>query len=673
MSYLGEYHNILKLIDFTLLESHLTAFSIERKLIAVAKESTLFIYSATTKKQLYSIKSYDGVIEKVYFIPNAEDILVVTSNQRVMVYNYKDAHLQARIFSSVQKYKTELPIKITAIAFDKHLVAISTSDGLVTIINLNTHNIYKQIKSTNAPIVALCFSDKGEIIIADSHKDIFVHELSGVKKEKRIYTNLIGIKQLLHITNSDFVIVNLQQDNTLALLDLKSNKIVLNNYLSFKSPISYLEITQEQNLLVMLDTHETLHIKIHNQDELESLIIHNMLTQAYKLASQNPLLQESEEYKKLEKLYSIRYLNAVNALQNEDTQKAHQIVDNCFAIKSKEEELGQLFRAYEHYNNFKHLCAEKKFAPAYALSEKFSPLKYSKEYKDMEAAFKKAYMSAQKHILLSQPTKAKELLTPYLNIMSKQDSINLILKDNRDFLNFLEALKQKNHTKIEQLLSLHPKFSKMPPYQEYQAFLNATVAEIHSAINAAEFESAKEKISLLKGAKLVFEALEKIKNRVEAAEELHKKYDANNFKECYELLDTKPELLQSLLLSKRLEKHWAKLMIKCEKYALYGNAKGIKSTLKELLVTKTRAKRVGQLLRVSFVVQIDELLKEQKFQNAENFIYSYIDIFGTDKEFKQVMKKYEKSSLKKLAINSQTDTNIPRDNWLNNKLITLLH
>lgn len=669
MNYLSEYHAILKLIDFTLLESHLTAFSIEHKLIAIAKDSALFIYSATTKKQLYSIKSHDGEIQKVYFIPSTEDILVVASNQRVMVYNYKDARLQARIFSSIQRYKTELKTKVTAIAFNKHLVAIGTSDGLVTIINLNSYNLYKQIKSTHAPIVALCFTDKSEIIMADSHKDIFVHELSGMLKEKSIYTNLIGIKQLLHIANSDFVIVNPKQDNTLALLDLKSNKIVLNDYLSFTNSISYLEITQDQNLLVMLDTRETLHIKIHNQDELKSLILHNMLIEAYDLVSKNPFLEASQEYKKLEKLYKIRYLNAINALQKKEPKKAHQILDNFFSIKSKEEELKQLFKAYEQYNKFQNLCAEKKFAPAYALSEKFPPLQYSKEYKNMEAAFKKAYTSAQKYILQLQPRKAKELLTPYLTIMSKRDSINLVLKDNRDFLNFLEALKQKNHKRIEQLILLHPKFSKMPPYQKYLDFLNITVTEVHSAIDSAEFESVKEKLSLLEGAKLMAKALNTIKKRVDAAVELHKKYEANNFKECYELLDTEPEFLQSLQLSKKLEKHWARLMIKCEKYALYGNAKGIKSTLKRLLITKTRAKRVGQLLRVSFIVQIDTLLIETKFKKAENFIYSYIDIFGVDKEFKQIMRKYERNSLKKLAIHSQIDVNIPRDDWLNNKLI----
>lgn len=669
MSYLGEYHKILKLIDFTLLASNLTAFSIEQKLIAVAKESTLFIYSATTKKQLYSLKSHDGRIEKVYFVPNSQEILILTANQRVIVYNYKDARLHSRLFSSIKRYKTELPTKITAIAFDKYFVGIGTSDGSVTIINLNTHNIYKKIKAANAPITALCFNDKNEIIIADVHNDISVYSLYDEQNERKIYTNLVGIKGVLHITNSDFVIVNLKEKSTLALLDLKSNKIVSSNFFHFNNPLSYLELTKEYNLLVMLEPHESIHINLHNHDELESLILHNMLTQAYKMVSSNPLLKDSKAYKKLEKLYRIKYLNALKALQKEELKKAHQILDNCFSIESKKEELGQLFKAYEHYENFRHLCMEKKFAPAYALSEKFLPLKYSKEYKNMDAAFKRAYTKAQKQILCAQPAKAKELLTPYLNITSKKDSINLILKDNRVFLDFLEALKQKNHLKIEQILAQHPKFCEIPPYQKYHRFLNATLTKIYSAINAAKFESAQKSISLLENAKPIGSALENMKNKLNAAQVLHRQYEAKNFKECYELLDTKAELLQSLSLARLLEKHWAKLMRKCEKYALYGNAKGIKATLRELLLTKTRAKRVGQLLRVSFIVQIDTYLTGKKFKSAENFIYSYIDIFGLDKEFKELMRRYEKISRKKLAINLQTDVNISRDSWLNNELI----
>ncbi len=110
-------------------------------------------------------------------------------------------------------------------------------------------------------------------------------------------------------------------------------------------------------------------------------------------------------------------------------------------------------------------------------------------------------------------------------------------------------------------------------------------------------------------------------------------------------------------------------MHQCEEYASKGNIKNIKITLGQLIELNARRDKIGDLLRVSFQVQIKFLLARKNFNSAKNIIYSYIDIFGTDTEMKSLMKKYEAISNKSLAITQNDGEYISRDNWIHSKII----
>ena len=668
MDDLAQYNAIFKLIDFTLLQAHLTAFCVQKKLLAIANNDTIYIYNTKTKKQLYTIKSYDGIIKQLFFLPDSQNIIAATSNGRVIVYNYKNRHYNIRLFSWIKKYRTQLVARISTLAVKGEHLAIGTSHGRIILINLNSYSTIKEIKAANAPIATLCFTDTNKLVIADTHGEIFIHDLQELERIKSIITHVGHTKQLLHIPKSDFVLIHSNQD-FITLFNFKTHKIIRNKYLKFHTKISYITISKEGNLLVILENREILHVTLQNEKNLRSLILHNMIVDAYTLVEHNPQLLDSQEYKKLENIYKIKYLNAVNSLQQLDTKKAKLILKNYFNIKSKKDDLELLFREYRYYERFQILCRQKLYAPAYALSERYTSLQYSKEYKNMEKEYKKIYKSAQKEILFMNPQKAKELLLPYLGVIAKKESINLILKDNKDFLAFLDALKQNQYGNITKLLTKHPNFSQIPPYKEFLTQVDVTLNNINSALNASSIQSAKAMMENLKGISFITEKLNFLEKKAEVIESLIQSYKESEFTKCYEIIDEHPEIFIELKLAKMLEKHWHKLMQQCEKYALCGNIKGIKRTLKELILVKGRTKRVGELLRLTFIVAIDDYISQKKFNSAENFIYSYTDIFGLDAHLQRVMKEYETRSSQKLAIIIKQQNRVARDAWLHNRLI----
>lgn len=668
MDELAQYNAIFKLIDFTLLQTHRSAFHLEKKLLAIAENESIYLYDTQTKKQIATLHSFDGAVTQLYFLEDGLHILYVTENARVIIANYKDTHYNARIYSTIKKFKTQLPIRITAISLSKYLLAIGSADGKIVLMNLNSYARIKEFHDTNAAISTLCISDKSELTGVDAHGELFTYDLQGIKQTKRAATHLTNSKQLLHIPKSDFLLINSQKE-FLTLFNLKTNRIVLNEYLHFSHPVSYIELTHGKNLLVTLQNREVLHVTLDNRENLKSLFLHNMLEDAYALVEQNPQLLTSQEYKELEKVYHRSYLNALKALQLNDITKANKILEVYKNIKSKREDIELLFEAYKHYKSFQDLAIGRKFAPAYALANRYPPLQYTKEYKAMEKGYKTAYKNAQKQVLLSKLNAAKELLVPYLGVITKKESIDLILKENSDFLEFLDALKRGEYTTIQRIVGQHPHFTDLPPYKKFLHHTQERLEEINTLLNAASVDKADELIQSIDTLPFVSAEITLLKEKKRAVKILLSLYQQNKFQECYLLLDEKKTMFLELKLANLLEKNWVHLMQRCEKYALYGNIKGVKQTLQELLTLKSRSQRVGELLRTAFIVKIEESITKKNLLSAENFIYSYVDIFGSDTKVQRIMHLYERKAAKKLAITPQS-IQIARDAWLHNRLIT---
>jgi len=78
-------------------------------------------------------------------------------------------------------------------------------------------------------------------------------------------------------------------------------------------------------------------------------------------------------------------------------------------------------------------------------------------------------------------------------------------------------------------------------------------------------------------------------------------------------------------------------MQRCEKEALVGNTAAIKKTLGPLIDLPTRAEKIGNLLRVSYQMQIKRLLAHKEYLKTEKAIAHYLAIFGMDNETRQLI------------------------------------
>jgi hypothetical protein len=421
-------------------------------------------------------------------------------------------------------------------------------------------------------------------------------------------------------------------------------------------------------LIIALENNIVYKFKLPDAQELKSHLLRNTLDEAFKLVENDPMLVGTREHKRLEVMYEKFYSQAIEALIHSQTEAAHKLLEMFADVVSKREEVHSIFKDFENYNRFKTLVVEKKLSLAYAMSEKFPSLKRTMQFKKMEETFKEAFAFAQKQILIGREDIAEEILAPYSTIVSKKTMIKLLLKQNKDFIDFLKAIQTKNYLLIEKLLLKNEVFTQIPTYSALRLSEQNSLDAIAELINVAKIDKAIEEIKALQSTPGIQEELKELYRVAKLVQTLQESYNDGDFGKCYEIIDTH-YVLNELQLSNLLEAHWSKMMHECEEFALKGDIKSIKNRLGELISVKTRVAKVGDLLRVSFHSKIKGLLAKRSFVNAENIIYSYIDIFGLDSEIYSLMRTHEKLLGKKLAITLDQERIVPRDNWLHSPLI----
>lgn len=648
-----------------------TAFSKEHKLFAFANSQTIHIINLQNRTTLQTIYTDEGEIEVLTFVENSAYLITGTKEGYVSQYRY-DTKTQLSCLCSFPNLltKSTLHVKnsyVSAITSNETYIASSGYGGDITLIQINSLAEKIRLQTSKVRINVLLFVESKTLISGNADGIVQIHSLQKEPTFKNITTPFTSIKNIILMPNKRFIMVS-ADSKKLILIDIDLAKIVSYNYLVFEHKVEKLLLTKKSELLVALKNQELLKIKLTKPEEINAYILHNSLDKAFALVENDPMLQGTQEHQRLEAVYQKIFSQAITALTNANKKEALRVTEIFQNIKSKKEEIYALFKAYENYPRFKTLSTQKNYALLYAMAHKYPALKQTREFKKAENSFKKAFRVAQKELLRGEKIRAREVLSPYITIISKKIIIRLLLNDNSDFIRFLKALQEREYLLVKELVTKDKTLKQIPAFTNFQDSIADSLKSVQKSINESEIDQAIVQIKSLQNIPTIQKELKDLYTTCKGVEALQKSYKKNDFKHCYEILDTNNNL-EELQLTKLLEKHWTQSIRKCEEFALCGNIKGIKEELGELIHVQTRAKKTGDLLRVSFHTKIESLLKSRSYVNAENLIYSYIDIFGIDKKLKSLMKNQEQLSNKKLAITLNQEKVISRDAWLYSSLI----
>ncbi len=647
-----------------------TAFTTKGDLLAIANANIISIIDIKSRLLLQKIRTFEGEITLLSFVPNSKYLVAGSTHGRVVQYRY-DGRTQLSRLCSFGYNKTQESAKkrnyVSAFAFKDELFASTGYGGEIIILRMNSYASRQKIEASKVKIVALEFLNRSQIISANVDGMLSIHSLRKYQATKHISAPFRKINSLIVMPNPQYVLVS-GHSKSVALVDTLQAKIIKPAYLSFSKEISHICLTKEYELIVILENRDIYKVKLPTTEDLKNALLHKKLDVAYKLLAQDPMLQGTREHKRVEVMYENLYTQAIAALIDHNTKEARKLLKMFDGIEEKKSDIKAMFSAFEHYQRFTNLYLEKKNTLAYALAHKHPALKHTKQYKKMEEKFKEAYTFAQKQVLIGRTDVAKEILSPYATVLSKRPMLNLVLKNNSDFISFLQAVNAQDYETIERLKKKNEIFSQIPTLLALESANQKSLNYITQLISQGRSKEATEAIKELLPVTDIKEELHSLYQCTLRVKNLKNYYENNDFIHCYEVLDGSFNLYD-YELSQLLEKHWAKLMEQCEEAALKGDIKAIKKILGPLIHVQTRVDKIGDLLRLAFHVKIKASMAKRKIKIAESFIYSYIDIFGQDSEILLVMQTYEQVFGKKLAITVNANKRLPRDNWKKSPLI----
>jgi hypothetical protein len=649
------------------------SFSPNKEMFAFVNHKNIYILDIQTKELINTIYVEDEEVDIISFDKSSSYIIAGTKNGRVLQYRYNQDSLLSRLCSFpynrdsiYTNFKNEQNY-VSAFAFYENILACSGYGGAIFLIDIHTQANKNVITHHRTRVNTLCFKDEKTLLSGNDDGSIDITSLENIKSYKSINTPLSTIAQIILMPNPDYIMVR-GLSNIISIVDIKNYKIIHSKYVEFTANIVDITMVHNELIIVALDNKRVVYIELPSVEKLKSFILHNEMEKAYKLIHSEPMLRGTHEHKMLEDQFENVYEEATQALINQNKSMAKSLLESYKDVASKQQKIRELFMAFDNFRRFHGLFLEKKYALAYAMASKLEPLKKTPQYHKMEQVFRTAFANAQRQVLKGNIAGAKALLFEYNAVISKKPIIQLIINQNEEFIEFLQAINKKDYEKIHKLIKLNKIFEQIPNYIALNEEIENKLKNIRFSIKSGEIVIAKKLLYSLEKVPHIKDEVEKLNLDCKYALVLRKAYKEDRFKACYEILDAHPSL-KSTELGIMLERHWTKLIHKCEEFALAGNIRDIKKELGTLLRLESRRAKIGDLIRVSFQVRIKMLLSSKNFQAAETIIYTYLDIFGQDSEITQIMNNYEQQSLLKLAISQEPNIRPSRDSWLNSPLI----
>ncbi|MEA1955145.1 MAG: hypothetical protein U9N02_01475 [Campylobacterota bacterium] len=325
------------------------------------------------------------------------------------------------------------------------------------------------------------------------------------------------------------------------------------------------------------------------------------------------------------------------------------------------------------------LIVQNSIAEAYKLLEINPLLNGSHEHDILEQKYRRSYKEATLGLIHKNKTAIIRMESIYRNIVSKQEDIRNLYKAFKEYSHLKDLFLEKRYAICYAIVDKYPPLKATPEYKKLEERYKSSILAAQLQMSIGEQDIAKsilqDYITIRSKRPMIKPLLENNhefllhQNRTKKKAKLNENifnfqqaYNNNEFNYCYEILD-KNSSLNELEIAKLLNKHYQNIIYKCDEFALKGDIKSVQNELGTLIKISTRKQKTGSLLKVSFHVKITILIDKKSFKEAENMIYSYIDIFGIDSEFSCLMKEFETLSSVKLAISDEQQIIKEKDDW----------
>lgn len=626
---------------------HGTAFSPDGRYFCFAhntsKGNAIRLIEIASKRLVRSYATQDNPIGILSFDPTSTYIVAGTLTGRVMVWRIDGSILIARLSSFPEHtpnlFATPTKTYISAIAYSATRIATAGYGGSVVVTNFHTLTHTKRIRPGKIRIDALAFIDERYLVTGNVHG--VIERIDTLEEEpiRQLIAPIGPIRHLLILPRSGLLLAA-SKFTHIALIDIKSMQIIEEHYLTLPSPIHSMTYLGDDQIAIGLDSGTVVQVELTAYLQMKEAIDKEDFEEAYGLSDAEPLIKESEQYRILNNRFRSHYSDAFQAFSRHDDETALTLLRPFKTITQTKREVQELITAFSEYDRLRLSIEEQRYSVAYGLAERYPPLRQTAQYKTLEEEWERRFTEAQAYMFKDDPDQVKQVLNAFITVPSKSVFIRLLLHKTQLLLDFSRAIHDEDYETLKRVSDQEPALKETPAYQASMHAADELIDAIMNAIRSNRFEKAEQRIEKLLAIPHLLHRHDELMTLLKKARRLYQAHSDRLILHYYELLDRSQEL-SHLPQAKAVEKAWKRLMQRCEKEALVGNTAAIKRILGPLIDLPTRSEKIGNLLRVSYQMQVKHHLARKEYEKTRRAISHYLSIFGMDNETRQLITRLE--------------------------------
>jgi len=665
------------------LEKRCISFSPDGKYIAFSEEKQSVVRVIDIQKQSlhHSFPTASNQIETLCFDPTSNYLVAGSVTGRVFLWNLFSTGQVSRL-SSFPEYSPNMLLQskinyVSAIAFSPNTKHVATTGygGSIVITNIHTEVLPKRLTPKHIRINALHFINEKLLCAGNIEGGIDIIDTHETKIIKHFQTGLGNITKLVSSSCESYLFAS-GLGRQVLLINLKTLKVIQNEYITLDSKITNLCLTNEDTMLISCEDKTLYTYELYPQDKLQLHLETGAYQKAYSLIQEYPLLQDSPLVNELEDIWQEHLSQAIIKVETRHFDEVEPMLKKFSNISSKKEIIQGFHDLISHFEHFKLSITQKNYALAYSMAERVPLLKRTSLYLEMEALWSQAFLKAQAYIIKDNTHLLFKTLEPYAKVSTKLCFIQVLLHQPKLFLNFTQHINQHLYEKIFAIAHQYPCLKEIESFQNVVITIKDLEKKCHEHILSGDYALAQLEIEEISPIPYMKNQLKHLSNFLTLAVHFDELYREKRFNEAYSLLD-KHEILHALKNAQILEKEWSEKIKEGEKEALLGHTKKLKSILGGLITLASRSQKVGMLLRQSYLTQIKFLLIKKKTTLVSPAIHNYIKIFSYDSELDNLLTKIKKDKLAVITLSEDEKLRQPRHLWLSlsrgNLPDTILH
>lgn len=618
---------------------HLSFYNKEKK------ESTIFDNENRSFKHRISV--HPGGVETVAF--TRDNKYFITGGMEGRLYMWSVA-TGKKVDTLSHHYDA-----VTAIASndDGRWIATAGYDKIIKVFNRSFRKNHYKLISHQDPVTTVSFLSGQRLLSTDKEGTILIWDI--------IKANVIGRlpKFNAHITavcidaEEKFLFVA-ALGGMVGLYDLQQQRLLKGDFLKQLAGVSQMSYCDERNLLIFGLSNG--HIPIYELNAQKKLFVEHIRNkdfhECYVLAEDNPLLEYSEEYENLEKLFQKSYEHAKTLLRAQKSQEAQELLKHFRASSSKRLLIQKLFNDFALFNTFQKAVLGKKYMMAYSLAHEYTTLKETEEYKKMEDEWHKILVAIRRIINdASSEEKIKQLFKPFMGIPGKSLIIKSLYTNRNVFILFRKHLSDKDYFNSFKLVKGHAFLEELEEYAKLIRIGQLLKDKTLETFNGGAYYDAVKLCEVLGYFPAHKEFAEGLRNKANIYAETMQYFAEEKFSAVYNMIE-EHAYLEDAKIAIDIEKGFLKYYEKAENYAASGNVAAVKTVMERFSKIKSKIPSIVHLVKISYWTQIEQAALERVSDSVlQDAFATYQKIFGYESALEDLLKTIQQKRALKVSFN----------------------